>query len=80
MRALHTVHTLAAFGAALGVKVTPLGIEGDGTGLLAIDEEARVFVLDPTAEWYLGDTVGRALENLVSGRAPARVRLDGTWD
>ncbi|HZN76666.1 MAG TPA: SUKH-3 domain-containing protein [Micromonosporaceae bacterium] len=79
MRALHTVSTLAAFADALRVKVTPLGVEDDGSGLLVIDEEGRVFVLDPTAEWFLGDTIGRALENLVSGRAPARVRQDGAW-
>jgi hypothetical protein len=79
MRALHTVATLAAFSEALGVKLTPLGVEDDGSGLLVIDEEGRVFVLDPTAEWFLGETVGRALENLVAGRAPARVQQDGAW-
>jgi len=78
-RALYTVSTLAAFSAALGAKVTPLGVEGDGTGLLVIDEESRVFVLDPTAEWYLGDSVGRALDSLLTGRAPARVGQDGRW-
>jgi hypothetical protein len=79
MQALYTVSTLTAFGEALGVKLTPLGVEGDGSGLLVIDEESRVFVLDPTAEWFLGDSVGRALETLVAGRAPARVQQDGRW-
>ena len=79
MLAIHTVRTLADFGGALGVRLTPLGVERDGAGLLAIDERSRVFVLDPTAEWWLGDTVDQAQATLLHGRAPARVREDGTW-
>lgn len=83
LRASHTVATLAAFGAALGARVSPLGVEcgpgGLATGILAIDERSRVFVLDATAEWFLGATVEEALETLRLGRAPARVRGDGAW-
>jgi hypothetical protein len=78
-RALHTVATLGALGAAIGRKVTPLGVTDDNAGILAIDEDGRVFVIDPTAEWWLGDTVDAALDALLSGRAPARLREDGAW-
>ncbi|GAA1741507.1 hypothetical protein GCM10009681_10330 [Luedemannella helvata] len=78
-RALHTVGTMAALGTAIGRKVTPLGVTDDGAGLLAIDEDGRVFVIDATAEWWLGDGIDGALDALLTGRAPARLREDGTW-
>jgi len=78
-RVLHSVTTLTAFADALGSPVTPLGEEGDGTGILAIDEAGRVFVLDHGGDWFLGDTLDAALGTLLLGRQPARVRLDGTW-
>lgn len=79
IRALASVDTLANLGEAIGSRLTPLGVENDGTGLLAIDEQARVFVLDPTAEWFLGNGVDDALETLLAGRTPARVGEDGRW-
>jgi hypothetical protein len=79
LRALHSVRTLAAFGEALGVALTPLGVE-DGGALLAIDAHGRVFVLDHTAEWFLGASPEEALCTLVLGRMPARVGEDGSWD
>lgn len=78
--ALHTVATLGALGDAIGAALTPIGITDDGWGFLAIDEHGRVFVIDPTAEWWLGDHIDTALANLLHGRAPSRVREDGTWD
>ncbi len=78
-RVVHTHATLAAFGGALGAPLFPLG-EEDGSGaLLAIDENGRVFVLDHTAEWFLGTSPAEAWSTLLLGRRPARVRDDGTW-
>jgi hypothetical protein len=77
--ALPTVATLDALGAAVGARMAPLGLEIGGPGILAVDEHGRLFVIDHTAEWFLGDTVEQGLQTLLSGRAPRRVRVDGTW-
>jgi hypothetical protein len=74
-----TTATLTAFGAALHTTLTPIGAEGDDTGILAIDEAGRVFVIDHVGEWFLGDSVEAAFATLVLGRLPARVAPDGTW-
>jgi SUKH-3 immunity protein len=74
-----TVATLAALGAALHTKLTPIGDEGGGSGLLAIDGDGRVFAVDHTGEWFLGDTIEDALTTLVLGLQPARIKRDGTW-
>jgi hypothetical protein len=79
LRGLHSASTLADLGALLGARLTPLGEEGEGAGLLAIDDRGRVFVLDHTADWYLGASVEEALTTLVAGRMPARITDDGTW-
>ena len=60
-------------------RLTPIGDEGDGTGLLAIDGDGRVFLLDHAGDWFLGDTIEDALTTLVLGLQPPRVRRDGTW-
>jgi SUKH-3 immunity protein len=74
-----TVATLAALGATLHSKLTPIGDEGGGTGLLAIDGDGRVFVVDHTGDWFLGDTIEDALTALVLGIQPARIKKDGSW-
>ncbi len=74
-----TVATLAALGSALHTKLTPIGDEGGGTGLLAIDGDGRVFVVDHTGEWLVGDTIEDALTALVLGIQPVRIKRDGTW-
>ncbi|GAA5185192.1 hypothetical protein GCM10023322_28350 [Rugosimonospora acidiphila] len=79
MRGLHSVAVLAELGELVGARMTPLGEEGDGTGLLAIDERGRVFLVDHTADWHLGDTLDEALSILVRGQLPRRVRDDGGW-
>jgi hypothetical protein len=79
LRALPSVHTLSALAAAIGAPLTPLGDEGDGVGLLAVDANGRVFVLDHAGDWLLGSTVDEALTNLVLGRQPVRLNVDGTW-
>ena len=78
-RVLASVTTLAAFGQVLHTALTPIGEEGDGTGLLAIDGDGRVFLLDHTGDWFLGDTIDDALSTLVLGVQPPRLRRDGTW-
>jgi hypothetical protein len=79
LRALPTVRTLAALAGAIGAPLTPLGEEGDGVGLLAVDATGRVFLLDHAGDWHLGSTVDEALTNLVLGRQPARLNEDGSW-
>lgn len=74
-----TVATLAALGAVLHAKLTPIGDEGGGAGLLAIDGDGRVFVIDHTGGWFVGDTIEDALTALVLGIQPVRIRQDGTW-
>ncbi|WP_229399664.1 SUKH-3 domain-containing protein [Micromonospora okii] len=74
----HNADTLADFGAVLGVRLFPLGSEREET-LIAIDERGRVFALDQAGEWFLGEDIDAALTTLLLGRAPARVRDDGTW-
>jgi hypothetical protein len=80
MRAVDTVDTLAGLAAVLEVPLTPLGVEGDGGGILAIDDRGRVFVVDHTGEWFLGATVDEALTTLIQGLQPPKLRDDGTWD
>ncbi|WP_433530411.1 SUKH-3 domain-containing protein [Micromonospora sp. CA-263727] len=75
----HSVVTLAELAEVTGAPLTPLGEEGDGTGILAIDGQGRVFVLDHTGDWFLGGSLDEALGTLVLGRQPRRVRGDGTW-
>lgn len=71
--------TLADFGRVLGVPLFPLGVEGDGDALLAIDAQARVFALDYAGEWYLGESLDAALVTLVAGAQPPRVSDEGSW-
>lgn len=74
----HTADTLADFGAVLGVRLFPLGTER-GDSIIAVDERGRIFALDQAGEWFLGPDIDAALTTLLLGRAPARVRDDGTW-
>jgi hypothetical protein len=75
----HTVVTLAGLAGAIGSPLTPLGEEGDGTGVLAVDAEGRVFVCDHGGDWYLAASVDEALTALVLGLQARRVDEDGTW-
>ncbi|MFI0792965.1 SUKH-3 domain-containing protein [Micromonospora rubida] len=77
-RAAHSADTLADFGSVLGMRLFPIGAEGRES-IVAIDERGRVFVLDQAGEWFLGADIDAALTTLLLGRAPARVRDDGTW-
>ncbi|PZF93580.1 hypothetical protein C1I99_20405 [Micromonospora deserti] len=78
LRSAHSADTLADFTAVLGVRLFPIGSE-HGDSIFAVDERGRVFALDQAGEWFLGDDIDAALTTLLLGRAPARVRDDGTW-
>ncbi|MEU2614960.1 SUKH-3 domain-containing protein [Micromonospora sp. NPDC007271] len=78
LRSAHTADTLADFGAVLGVRLFPIGTER-GDSIIAVDEHGRIFALDQAGEWFLGPDIDAALTTLLLGRAPARVRDDGTW-
>jgi len=77
--ALHTVATLSAFGERIGARLAPVGAEGGGAAVLAIDEKGRLFALDHGGEWFLGESIEAALGTLILGQRPARVRADGSW-
>ncbi|MFD9287038.1 SUKH-3 domain-containing protein [Streptomyces sp. NPDC060030] len=70
---LHLARTLGDLGRALETEVAPLGEEGDGQAVLAIDSEGRVYSIDHTGDWYLGSDIDRALETLMTGVQPARL-------
>ncbi|HEX5945999.1 MAG TPA: SUKH-3 domain-containing protein [Acidimicrobiales bacterium] len=74
----HSADTLADFAAVIGVRLFPFGSEF-GESIIAVDERGRIFALDQAGEWFLGEDVDAALTTLLLGRAPARVRDDGTW-
>ncbi|WP_174533321.1 SUKH-3 domain-containing protein [Micromonospora chalcea] len=78
LRAAHSADSLADFAAVIGARLFPLGSERQES-ILAVDEHGRIFALDQAGEWFLGADIDAALTTLLLGRAPARVRDDGTW-
>ncbi|MEV6163090.1 SUKH-3 domain-containing protein [Streptomyces sp. NPDC052052] len=70
---LHLARTLSDLGRALETEVSPLGEEGNGQAVLAIDAQGRVYSIDHTGDWYLGPDIDHALANLVSGIQPERL-------
>jgi len=77
--AAHSADILGEFGALLGTRLFPIGSEGMGETIVAVDEAGRIFALDQAGEWFLGDTIDTALINIITGGPIARVRDDGTW-
>ncbi|MFF3122752.1 SUKH-3 domain-containing protein [Streptomyces sp. NPDC057908] len=75
LRGLHLARTLGDLGRALETEVSPLGEEGDGQAVLAIDTQGRVYSIDHTGDWYLGPDVDQALATLVGGVQPQRLVL-----
>jgi hypothetical protein len=73
LNGLHLARTLSDLGRALETKVAPLGDEGNGQAVLAVDIEGRVYSIDHTGDWYLGSDIDRALDNLITGVQPARL-------
>jgi hypothetical protein len=74
-----TAASLADLSRVLGVRLFPLGVEGDGDAVLTIDEQGRVFAFDHAGEWFLGPTLDAALTTLITGASPPRVWDDGSW-
>jgi hypothetical protein len=73
---LHLARTLGDLGRALETEVSPLGEEGDGQAVLAIDTEGRVYSIDHTGDWYLGPDIDQALATLLAGIQPDRLVSD----
>ncbi|WP_097870204.1 SUKH-3 domain-containing protein [Streptomyces sp. rh34] len=70
---LHLARTLGDLGRALETEVSPLGAEGEEQAVLAIDVEGRVYSVDHTGDWFLGQDIDEALATLVTGTQPARL-------
>ncbi|AXG79693.1 SUKH-3 domain-containing protein [Streptomyces paludis] len=70
---IHLARTLADLGRSLETELSPLGEEGDGQAVLAIDSTGRVFSIDHTGDWYLGPDIDRALGTLITGLEPVRL-------
>lgn len=68
-----TTETLADLGNRLHTRLFPIGMEGDHDSILAIDEAGRVYAIDHTGVWLLGDTLDAALITLVTGTQPVRL-------
>ncbi|GAA1917499.1 SUKH-3 domain-containing protein [Streptantibioticus ferralitis] len=77
LRGLHLARTFADLGRALDTEVCPLGIESDGQAHLAIDAQGRVYAIDHTGDWYLGETFDQAAAGLVTGARPIRLSVSG---
>lgn len=80
LHGLRAARTLADLGRVLGSEVAPLGAEvppgadpDDFAGLLALDATGRVYCLDHTGDWFLGQSTDAALATLLSGLAPTRL-------
>ncbi|KIF69541.1 SUKH-3 domain containing protein [Streptomyces sp. AcH 505] len=70
---IHLARTLSDLGRSLDTEITPLGEEGEGQAVLAIDAVGRVYAIDHTGDWYLGADIDLALATLLTGREPARL-------
>ncbi|MEU4895459.1 SUKH-3 domain-containing protein [Streptomyces sp. NPDC044780] len=68
----HALRTFAAFQEGLGHRLFPFG-RTDADALLAVDDEGRLFAVDHSGWWLLGDSVAEGLVSLAEGRAPQRV-------
>lgn len=70
---LHLARTLGDLGRALETEISPLGQEGEGQAVLAMDVEGRVYSVDHTGDWFLGADIDRALTTLITGVQPVRL-------
>ncbi|RDG34996.1 SUKH-3 domain-containing protein [Streptomyces corynorhini] len=70
---IHLARTLADLGRSLETELSPLGEEGEGQAVLAIDSTGRIFSIDHTGDWYLGPDIDRALGTLLTGLEPTRL-------
>jgi hypothetical protein len=80
MDAAFTAGALGELASVIGAPLFPIGREGRGDALLAMDSAGRVFGLDQGGEWFLGETIDEALVGLLTGDGPAeRIHDDGSW-
>ena len=70
---IHLARTLSDLGRSLDTEISPLGEEGEGQAVLAIDTAGRVYSIDHTGDWYLGPDMDRALGSLITGMTPTRL-------
>jgi SUKH-3 immunity protein of toxin-antitoxin system len=68
-----TTETLADLGKRLRTRLFPIGMEGDHDSILAVDEAGKVYAIDHTGTWLLGDSIDAALVTLVTGTQPSRL-------
>ncbi|WP_406282576.1 SUKH-3 domain-containing protein [Embleya sp. NBC_00896] len=71
---LYAGDVLAAYGAALGRPLTPIGEYDLGRGRLAMDPQGAVYVWWGDL-WKVADTFDGALIALIEGRRPTRIDL-----
>ncbi|MDQ1659042.1 MAG: hypothetical protein QOD41_4125 [Cryptosporangiaceae bacterium] len=71
--AVHSPAALASLARRVGARLTPIGRETGGPGLLAVSERGEIFVLDHGGDWFAGQSIEDALVTLLTGRRPARV-------
>jgi hypothetical protein len=73
-----TTETLADVGKRLQARLFPIGMEGDHDSVLAVAESGKVYAVDHTGVWLLGDTIDAALITLITGTQPPRLDAVGT--
>lgn len=73
---LHLARTLADLGRALETDIAPLGEESDSQALLAIDAQGRIYTIDHTGDWYLGEDIDQGLTTVITGLQPTRLGLN----
>lgn len=73
MLGLHLARTFSDLGQALDTRICPLGGEAESQAVLAIDSVGRVYSLDHTGDWFLGDGIDQAMTTLITGLQPLRL-------
>ena len=75
LHGLHLARTFADLGRALDSEVCPVGQESGGGAQLAMDAQGRVYGIDHTGDWFLGQTFDQALSTLINGVRPVRLTV-----
>lgn len=61
---------LAGFSELLQAALFPIGEEENADGVIAVDVNGRIFILDQCGAWFLGGTIETAIETLAEGYQP----------